>query len=93
MSKALYGREIPYVLLMHIGALDARMLPDLLKLYRQRGFTFIRLEDAEKDGFYKRDVDLSLPYGPDTLEEAMREKNLPMPEAPRVDMDLDSTCR
>src|SRR6266550_6507971 len=27
MSRALYGRDIPYVLLMHIGALDAEMLP------------------------------------------------------------------
>src|SRR5258707_9083410 len=27
MSRALYGREIPYVLLMHIGAFDAEMLP------------------------------------------------------------------
>ena len=27
MSKALYGRDIPYVLLMHVGAFDARMLP------------------------------------------------------------------
>src|SRR3984885_12300491 len=76
ISKALYGRDIPYVLLMHVGALDARMLPRLLKLYRDKGIAFIRLEDAEKDPFYKNDVDLSLPPVPDTLEEAMRAHNL-----------------
>ena len=27
MAKALYGHDIPYVLLMHVGAFDARMLP------------------------------------------------------------------
>jgi hypothetical protein len=54
MSKALYGCDIPYVLLMHVGGLDARMLPRLLKLYRDSGFSFIKLEDAVKDPFYKR---------------------------------------
>jgi hypothetical protein len=39
MSKTLYGRDIPYVLLMHVGGLDARMLPRLLKLYRDKGFS------------------------------------------------------
>ena len=42
MSKALYGRDIPYVLLMHMGGLDARMLQRLQMLYRDRGFSFIR---------------------------------------------------
>src|SRR5438270_5990748 len=44
MSKARYGHDIPYVLLMHIGALDARMLPELLELYRNRGFSFVTLQ-------------------------------------------------
>jgi peptidoglycan/xylan/chitin deacetylase (PgdA/CDA1 family) len=93
MSKTLYGREIPYVLLMHVGALDARMLPRLLKLYRDRGFTFVRLEDAERDPFYRNDVDLSLPPAPDTLEEAMRAKKLPLPAVPPVAVDLNTICR
>jgi len=36
LSRTLYGRDIPYVLLMHIGAFDAEMLPRLLKLYESR---------------------------------------------------------
>jgi peptidoglycan-N-acetylglucosamine deacetylase len=93
MSKTLYERDIPYVLLMHVGALDAKMLPRLLKLYRDRGFTFVRLEDAEKDPFYRNDVDPSLPAVPDTLEEAMRAKKLPLPAAPRPAVDLNAICR
>jgi peptidoglycan/xylan/chitin deacetylase (PgdA/CDA1 family) len=93
MSKTLYGRDIPYVLLMHVGALDARMLPRLLKLYRDKGITFIRLQDAEKDPFYKNDVDLSLPPIPDTLEEAMRAHNLPLPTRPAPTVDLNLICR
>ena len=93
MSKTLYGRDIPYVLLMHVGALDARMLPRLLKLYRDKGFSFVRLEDAEQDPFYKNDLDLSLPAVPDTLEGAMRERNLPLPTHPSPTVDLNAICR
>jgi peptidoglycan/xylan/chitin deacetylase (PgdA/CDA1 family) len=93
MSKALYGRDIPYVLLMHVGALDARMLPRLLKLYRNKGFRFISLQEAEKDPFYKNDLDLSLPPVPDTLEEAMRARNLVLPARPQPTVDLNAICQ
>jgi peptidoglycan-N-acetylglucosamine deacetylase len=93
MSKVLYGRDIPYVLLMHVGALDAKMLPRLLQLYRDRGFTFVRLEDAEQDPFYRNDIDLSLPPAPDTLEEAMRAKKLSLPAAAHPAVDLNTICR
>jgi peptidoglycan-N-acetylglucosamine deacetylase len=93
MSKALYGRDIPYVLLMHVGGLDARMLPRLLKLYRDRGFSFIRLEDAVKDPFYKNDLDLTLSPVPDSLEEAMWVRGLPVPARPKPNMDLNTVCR
>ncbi len=93
MSKSLYGRDIPYVLLMHVGALDARLLPQLLQLYRQRGVTFVSLEDAEKDPFYKNDLDLSLPGTPDTLEQAMQAHGLPLPARPHTDLDVNTVCR
>ncbi|TCM20516.1 peptidoglycan/xylan/chitin deacetylase (PgdA/CDA1 family) [Novosphingobium sp. PhB165] len=51
-SKARFGRDVPYVLLLHIGAFDARMLPRLLDLYRGMGFQFITLEQAQRDKFY-----------------------------------------
>ena len=93
MSKALYGRDIPYVLLMHVGALDARLLPRLLELYRAKGMTFITLEEAEKDPFYKNDLDLSLPAFPDTLEQAMQARALPLPAHPNPGPDLNTICR
>lgn len=93
MSKALYERDIPYVLLMHVGAFDARMLPRLLKLYRDRGFSFVTLQQAESDPFYKNDLDLSLPPAPDSLEEAMILRGLPIPSRPAQSIDLDTLCR
>jgi peptidoglycan/xylan/chitin deacetylase (PgdA/CDA1 family) len=41
--------NIPYVLLMHIGAFDARMLPKLLAQYRAEGFRFVTLPEAERN--------------------------------------------
>jgi peptidoglycan/xylan/chitin deacetylase (PgdA/CDA1 family) len=93
MSKALYGHDIPYVLLMHVGAFDARMLPRLLNLYRGKGFTFITLEEAENDPFYASDIDPSLPQQPDTLEGAMNARGLPLPPRLTPSIDVNGLCR
>jgi peptidoglycan-N-acetylglucosamine deacetylase len=93
MAKALFGHDIPYVLLMHVGAFDARMLPRLLKLYREKGFTFVTLQDAEKDPFYRVDVDLSSPAEPDSLEGAMHANGLPLPPRLHLSVDLNAVCR
>ena len=93
MSRTLYGRDIPYVLLMHLGAFDARMAPRLLKLYRDRGFSFVTLPAAEQDPFYQPDIDLAASSATDTLEAAMNARGLPLP-AKMVDLAwLDSACR
>ena len=76
LSQTLFGRDIPYVLLMHVGAFDARMLPRLLELYRSRGFEFVTLQQAESDDFYRQDTDLILPPGPDMLEGVAAERHI-----------------
>ncbi|HEX3660956.1 MAG TPA: polysaccharide deacetylase family protein [Acidobacteriaceae bacterium] len=93
MAEKVFGHDIPYVLLMHIGAFDARMLPRLLAMYKRDGFAFISLEDAEKDPFYRFDVDPRLLPGPDSLESAMEEKHLPLPKHMNYGPDLEKTCR
>ncbi|PZR30759.1 polysaccharide deacetylase family protein [Caulobacter segnis] len=93
MAKTLYGKDIPYVLLMHAGAFDARMMPRLFKLYRDKGFAFTTLEKAQKHPFYKTDVDPSLPPQPTTLDGALKARGLPVPPKP-VDLDaLSAMCR
>ncbi len=93
ISNTLYQRDIPYVLLMHVGAFDAEMLPRLLQLYRDKGFEFITLPEAERDEFYRSAIDLNLPPGAETLEEAMSARHLSSP--PRTDFaaQLDPLCR
>jgi peptidoglycan/xylan/chitin deacetylase (PgdA/CDA1 family) len=93
MSQTLYGRDIPYVLLMHVGAFDARMLPRLLAFYRGRGVAFITLERAERDPFYRQDVRIE-PHAPDgTLEAAMAARGLPVPQKAWAIADLQQLCR
>jgi hypothetical protein len=93
MSKALFGHDIPYVLLMHVGAFDARMLPRLLNLYREKGFSFISLDQAEKDPFYKAAVNPSLPRQAFSLEGAMQERGLALPPTSKLSMDVNNACR
>jgi peptidoglycan/xylan/chitin deacetylase (PgdA/CDA1 family) len=93
MAKALFGHDIPYVLLMHVGAFDARMLPRLIDLYRSKGFAFITLKDAENDPFYASSIDPSLPDQPDSLEGAMHARNLPLPPPPKLAVDPNTLCR
>lgn len=93
MARTLFGQDIPYVLLMHAGAFDARMAPRLFQLYRHKGFGFTTLEAAEKHPFYKTDVAPSLPPQPTTLETALKARGLPVPPKP-VDVEaLNAMCR
>ena len=93
LSRALYGRDVPYVLLTHIGAFNARMMPRVLELYRQEGFRFTTLEAAQQDSIYRRDMDPSQPAGPTSLEGRARQRGVPIP--PRTDRQamLRDACR
>lgn len=93
MAKTLYGKDIPYVLLMHGGAFEARMATRLYKLYQDKGFGFTTLEAAESHPFYKTDVDPSLPPQPTTLEDALRAQGLPVPPLPIDLKAVQEMCR
>lgn len=51
-ARMLFDRPIPHVLLMHVGAFDARMLDDLLTRYEKMGVQFISLDEALADPAY-----------------------------------------
>jgi peptidoglycan/xylan/chitin deacetylase (PgdA/CDA1 family) len=61
LSHGIYGREIPQVQLMHVGALSARLMPRLIDLYRSMGAQFVTLAEAQADAAYAEDNDLRLP--------------------------------
>jgi peptidoglycan-N-acetylglucosamine deacetylase len=92
ISQTLYGRDIAYVLLMHIGAFDAEMLPRLLDLYRSKGFEFVSLPEAERDDFYRSSIDLGLPAEPDMLEQVLRARHVELPRHTDFAPELESVC-
>lgn len=93
VSKTLYGRDVRYILLMHVGAFDAHMLPDLLALYRSRGFTFITLPEAAKDPIYADDPDLGMKGGGTIQELMMAKRKLKFPPNSKPYKELEATCR
>jgi len=92
LSRTAYGRDIPYVLLLHISPFEARMLPRLLNLYRNAGFRFVSLPVAEADPVYADQVQPQLPADPTDMEgKAAAIKSVP----PRTDFAriLDGMCK
>jgi peptidoglycan/xylan/chitin deacetylase (PgdA/CDA1 family) len=93
LSHMVYGRDVPYVLLMHIGAFDAKMLPELLAMYRAKGFTFVSLPEAEKDPAYADDPDMPLRYGGAQLEQMMAARKLKFPPNTKPYKELEALCK
>jgi len=52
-SVEVVGREFPQVLLLHANQLNADLMPDLLAMFRRRGYEFVSLEQALADDAYK----------------------------------------
>jgi peptidoglycan/xylan/chitin deacetylase (PgdA/CDA1 family) len=93
LSHMVYGRDVAYVLLLHIGAFDAKMLPELLAMYRAKGFTFVGLPEAEKDPAYADDPDMPLKYGGAQLEQMMAAKKLKFPPNTKPYKELEAICK
>jgi len=96
LSQLLYERNIKHVLLMHIGAFDAVMLPKLLDMYRQRGVKLISLPDAESDPAYKNSGNQRFDWGGTMLAEQMVARNIPIPASDNRDdalKQVDSLCK
>jgi len=94
ISKAVYGRDIPLILLMHVGAFDAHMLPELLTLYRTRGFTFVTLPQATADPVYAEDSDIAYTHGDTLTEQLAFRRGIPRPHHPGKPVALlQGLCR
>jgi peptidoglycan/xylan/chitin deacetylase (PgdA/CDA1 family) len=90
-AQLLYGRDIQYVLLMHVSAMSAHMMPRVLQAYRDAGYRFVSLEKAEHDPAYRNYTDLNLPPPP-TRGEAAKERGVKLPPPPDYSAKLDSIC-
>lgn len=93
ITHTLYGRDIKYVLLLHIGAFDAKMMPDLIALLRKRGFTFTTLEDAMSDPAYQENPNVALPDGETFQEQVAVSRHIKFPLNSKPYKELEAACR
>jgi peptidoglycan/xylan/chitin deacetylase (PgdA/CDA1 family) len=93
LSQLVYGRDVAYVLLLHVGAFDAKMLPELLALYRSKGVSFIALQEAISDPAYQDDADIGEPNGGAQLQLMMRKRKMEFPPNTKPYKELDAICR
>jgi (4-O-methyl)-D-glucuronate---lignin esterase len=97
VSTMLYGRDIKYVLLMHIGGFDSIMLPSLLSELQQRGVKLISLPDAISDPIYSTDPVHEGPYRGTYLQEVMQSRHMSGPpissDAQALFGKLNSICK
>ena len=94
LSVELFGRDIKHVMLLHIGSIEAVMLPQLLELLKQRGFTLVTLAQAESDPAYSMHPDPPDHWNGTFLEQMMRARHLAMPKDSTDWLSkLDAVCR
>jgi peptidoglycan-N-acetylglucosamine deacetylase len=93
-AKLIYGHEINYVLLMHLGAFSSTILPDALDLLKKKGFQLVTLEEAESDAAYEGDPDVGLHDAGTFLDQWMQVKEIKYPEhAEKPYKELESICQ
>jgi peptidoglycan/xylan/chitin deacetylase (PgdA/CDA1 family) len=90
-AHKLYGRDIPYVLLMHVSAMSAHMMPRVLRIYRNAGYRFVSLPEAESDPAYRAYTALTLPPPP-SGGEAAKLRHVKLPPPPDYSAQLDAIC-
>ena len=71
-AQQAFGRRIPHVLVLHVGAFDAEMVGELLALYKRLGVEWIRLEDAMNDPIYSEVALPDITHGGTLIDQAIR---------------------
>jgi peptidoglycan-N-acetylglucosamine deacetylase len=93
-AKLIYGHEINYVLLLHLGAFSSTILPDALDLLKKKGFKLVTLEEAESDPAYEGDPDVGLHDAGTFLDQWMQVKQIKYPEhAEKPYKEIESVCQ
>jgi peptidoglycan/xylan/chitin deacetylase (PgdA/CDA1 family) len=63
LHKQIFGREIPHVMLLHVNRLNADVIDDVLKLFEQKHYAFVTLDQAMADPAYGTPDAYTTPYG------------------------------
>ena len=85
LSRTLFGREIPLVLLLHANELNAAHLGAVLDRLAARGYRFIPLAEALADSAYTSEDTYVGPTGPSWLIRWAETRGLAVPAEPRAE--------
>jgi hypothetical protein len=78
-SRAIYGRDIAQVMLLHLGDMNSVMTKPLLDLLRRKSFDVVPLAEAERDPAYETRPDVAMPGGSMLFGQVRAERKLPEP--------------
>ncbi|MBD0319165.1 MAG: polysaccharide deacetylase family protein [Gemmatimonadetes bacterium] len=90
LSTALFGREIPQVLLLHANRLNADHFDALAALLRRRGYRFAPMDEVLRDRAYTSRDTYTGPKGLSWLERWAATRGMELREAPRQPAWVDS---
>jgi peptidoglycan/xylan/chitin deacetylase (PgdA/CDA1 family) len=94
LARQIYGRDINHVLLLHLGAYSATILPDLFVLLKKRGYEIVTLEEAQSDPVYAEDPDVAVPGGGTLVEHVVEKRGLSWPPVtPKPRERLQAICQ
>jgi peptidoglycan/xylan/chitin deacetylase (PgdA/CDA1 family) len=85
-SISLLGREFPQILLIHASQMNADLMPDLLAMFRRRGYTFVSLDHALADPAYQLPDDYAGRNGFSWIHRWAKTKGIkttPEPDSPK----------
>ena len=93
-ARALVGRPIAQILLLHIGALDALLIDQLLTRYEHEGARFISLDEAMADPIYAQEPKTPKGWEGTFLEQVREARDVDSPVEPLLPEGLlDALCR
>jgi peptidoglycan-N-acetylglucosamine deacetylase len=76
LSRKVLGRSVKHTLLLHVNALNAALLPDVIRMYRERGWKIVTPSAAFADPVYRRDPK-TVPAGESLVWSLAKEKGVP----------------
>lgn len=64
LDRKVLGYEPPAIMLLHLNRLNADAMEHVLTIFRQRGYRFVTLADAQADPAYRDPLSFVTQYGP-----------------------------
>jgi hypothetical protein len=87
-GKEVVGSEFPQILLIHASQLNADSMPDLLRMMRGRGYSFVSLEEALRHPAYQLEDGYTGPWGISWIHRWAKAKGLPSTGEPAEPKDI-----